>query len=281
MLSNIFSGCGQTKQFKNNKYQVGQIWEYETRDSEDASTLTIVALQNHDELGGIINVFIDSVKIKNPSAENGISTIQHLPFSKEAIDKSVTKLKGKTDQLPDYKEGYNEWKKAFDARDAGVFTITVKEAVEGMEITLNQGQEIKEAEYKRTAKLKDERIRAELVKMMEKDGPFTFVIFEESNTGKFVQFAGNKNQELTFDFPSNQLSKEEFQKANEILKKYSIEHKIEPTYTDETETEVAGSISSFTKRINNDIDLAIELISRVMIDVFGFNENIELNIETD
>jgi hypothetical protein len=93
----------------------------------------------------IINVFVDGLKIKNPSAENGIThEIQHLPFSKEAIDKSKTRLKGKTEHLPDYKEGYNEWKRAFETGNAGVFTLTVKEAVEAMEMAINQGQEITE-----------------------------------------------------------------------------------------------------------------------------------------
>ncbi|WP_298902208.1 hypothetical protein [uncultured Psychroserpens sp.] len=142
-------------------------------------------------------------------------------------------------------------------------------------------QSKKHREYQGTAKLKDDRIRAELVKMMEKKGPYTFVIFEEPNSGKFVQFAGNKNEELLFDLPSDQLSKTQLENAKNILKTYDIIHETSPTYTDETETAENGSLSTFSKRINNDIDLAIELTSRVMIDVFGFDEHVKLSIETD
>ena len=144
ILSNIFLSCGQVEEFKDDKYEVGQIWEYETRETESASTFIIVALQNHNNLGVIINVYVDGLKIKNPSIEAGISNvIQHLPFSKQAIEMSVTKLRGKREQLPDYQEGYKEWKTAFESGDAGVFTITVKEAIEAMEQTINQGQKIK------------------------------------------------------------------------------------------------------------------------------------------
>jgi len=40
--------------------------------------------------------------------------------------------------LPDYEEGYTMWKEAFDAGSAGVYTITIAEAIDVMEATLNQ-----------------------------------------------------------------------------------------------------------------------------------------------
>lgn len=142
-------------------------------------------------------------------------------------------------------------------------------------------QSEKTRETKEITQLKDERIRTELVKMMNKKGPYTFVIFEEVKSGKFVQFAGNKNEELLFDFPSQQLSKDQFQRAEALLNNYAIKHETSPTYTDETETTVNGTFSTFSKRINNDIDLAVELTSKIMIDVFGFDENVKFKIETD
>lgn len=146
---------------------------------------------------------------------------------------------------------------------------------------LSCSQPSKHREDKGTTLLKDERIRTELLSMMKKEGPYTFLIFEEPKSGKFVQFAGNQNEELLFDLPSDQLSKDELQKASKILKGYDIKHETSPTYTDETETVENGTLSAFSKRINNDIDLAVELTSRVMIDVFGFDEKVTLKIETD
>jgi hypothetical protein len=134
MFSKLFSGTDQ-----HDKYKIGQIWDYQARKGEEKSTLTIVGIEKHKNLGTIINIYVGGLKIRNPNADNGVSDeIQHLPFSKEAIDKSVTKLAGTTAKLPDYKDGYDEWKTAFDNGEAGIFTITVKEAIDVMEQTLNQ-----------------------------------------------------------------------------------------------------------------------------------------------
>jgi hypothetical protein len=134
MFSKLFSGADQDE-----KYVVGQIWEYHTRKGEEKSTLTIVGVEKHKKLGMIVNVYVGGLKIKNPNADNGLSDeIQHLPFSKEAIEKSVTKLIGTAKKLPDYKDGYDEWRKAFDNGKAGIFTITVGESIDVMEKTLNQ-----------------------------------------------------------------------------------------------------------------------------------------------
>ena len=134
MFSKLFTGTDQ-----DDKYKVGQIWQYHTRKGEEKSTLTIVAVERHKKLGRIINIHVGGLRVKNPNADNGFSgEIQHLPFSKEAIDKSVTKLVGTAKQLPEYKDGYDEWRSAFDDGRAGVFSITVKESIDVMEKILNQ-----------------------------------------------------------------------------------------------------------------------------------------------
>ena len=134
MFSKLFSGSDQ-----DDKYVVGQIWEYQTRTGEEKSTLTIVNVERNKKNGTIINIFVSGLKVKNPNADNGFSDeIQHLPFSKEAMEESVRRLVGTTKKLPDYKEGYDEWRTAFNNEKAGIFIITVKEAIEVMEITLNQ-----------------------------------------------------------------------------------------------------------------------------------------------
>ena len=134
MFSKLFTGTDQ-----DDKYKVGQIWQYHTRKGEEKSTLTIVAVERHKKLGRIINIHVGGLRVKNPNADNGFSgEIQHLPFSKEAVDKSVTKLVGTAKQLPEYKDGYDEWRSAFDDGRAGVFSITVKESIDVMEKTLNQ-----------------------------------------------------------------------------------------------------------------------------------------------
>lgn len=67
-----------------------------------------------------------------------IETAGHLPFAEEAINKSAAKLLKEKADLPDYQEGYGMWREAFDAGRAGVYTITIAEAVDVMEQGLNQ-----------------------------------------------------------------------------------------------------------------------------------------------
>jgi hypothetical protein len=124
----------------NNQYEVGQIWEYETRTGEEKSTLTIVNIEKNKLDDTIINVYINNLKIKNQAVKNRISdTIQHLPFGRKSIDNSITKLIGFTKILPDYNEGFNEWKSLYDIGEAGIFDITtLKETIDLMKITLNQ-----------------------------------------------------------------------------------------------------------------------------------------------
>lgn len=126
--------CNKSENYKDDIYEVGQIWQYQSRAGEENSELTIVNIENHQKNGVIINVFVDGLKIKNSMSPDGISKeIQHLPFSKEAINKSVVKLKRKTSTLPDFKAGYNEWNSAFKAGKAGIFTVPVKEVIQMME----------------------------------------------------------------------------------------------------------------------------------------------------
>jgi len=78
MFSKIFFVTDQDE-----KYKVGQVWEYKTRKGEEKSTFTIVGVEKHKKLGTIINVYVGGLKIKNPNDDNGLSDeIQHLPFFK-------------------------------------------------------------------------------------------------------------------------------------------------------------------------------------------------------
>jgi hypothetical protein len=121
------------------KYKVGQKWSYETRSGDEKSYLVIVKIDHDPKLGKIIHVAMRGLRMKNPHSPDGISeNVNHMPFSQEAIDKSGLKLlKEKTD-LPGFEEGYRSWREAFEAGRAGIYTITVAEAVQVMEASLNQ-----------------------------------------------------------------------------------------------------------------------------------------------
>lgn len=112
------------------QYQPGQVWAYRTRPGEDSSTLTVLRFERADTLGVIVHVAVEGLTIRNPSAPDGlIRRLAHLPFAKDAIDRSVVRKVRDAGPVPDYAEGYREWRRAFDAGKGGVFTITVAEAV--------------------------------------------------------------------------------------------------------------------------------------------------------
>jgi hypothetical protein len=121
------------------KYKVGQMWSYKTRAGEGESYFIVVKIDNDAKLGTIVHVAMRGLKMKNPRSPDGISDkVNHMPFTEDAVNQSALKLlKGKV-ELPDYEEGYQMWRDAFDAERAGVYTITLAEAVNVMEATLNQ-----------------------------------------------------------------------------------------------------------------------------------------------
>ena len=55
-----------------------------------------------------------------------------MPFAESAIERSVTSLERESGPVPDFAEGYQQWRQAFDAGKGGVFTITVAEAFDAV-----------------------------------------------------------------------------------------------------------------------------------------------------
>jgi hypothetical protein len=118
----------------NADFSVGQVWKYRTRPHEGESEITIVALDSDGELGNIVHIYVADVDIPNPKAPDGKTVfIGHLPYSEEALRGSVTELVATADSLPDFEAGYELWKKAFDAGEAGVFEVAVSEAIDGVQ----------------------------------------------------------------------------------------------------------------------------------------------------
>lgn len=121
------------------KFKVGQVWHYKTRLGEEASTLTILKVEHYKKEGTIVHIYIGGLHLKNPNTESGFSTeISHTPISQQALAESVTRLATKKEKLPDYKKGYDVWKKEFDTGNGGVFSIPVSETLTYTEEVLSQ-----------------------------------------------------------------------------------------------------------------------------------------------
>lgn len=86
--------------------------------------MTILKVESVPKLGVIIHIRVDKVKLRNCTGGSEPNTFQHMPFTREAIAKSVTKLV-KEGEVPEFRDGYDEWRKAC----GGVYTISVADAI--------------------------------------------------------------------------------------------------------------------------------------------------------
>lgn len=88
----------------------GQIWR------KKDSTVSMIILQiDAEHVEKIIHIGILTPYI-----------IGHMPFSESAIKKSDLQLISEGNEIPSYKEGYDDWKR----NKGGIFSFSVKEAVE-------------------------------------------------------------------------------------------------------------------------------------------------------
>ena|SRR5690348_3393559 len=116
--------CAQPTVTNDSKFHPGQVWKYKTRSHEKNSTLTILKIESLPKVGIIIHVRVDKVRLRNCTGGPEPDTIEHMPFSRDAIERSVTKLVKET-TIPDFQAGYNDWRSAC----GGVYTITVADAI--------------------------------------------------------------------------------------------------------------------------------------------------------
>ncbi|PFH10091.1 hypothetical protein BCF11_2500 [Collimonas sp. PA-H2] len=112
--------------------QEGQVWAYTTRPDESDSTLTVLKIEQYKDLGQVIHVRIDGIRMRNPLKGNIVTDIPHLPFRSAAIQRSVTKLLRRSSSVPNFKEGYDTWREAYDAGKAGAFETDVAATLNAM-----------------------------------------------------------------------------------------------------------------------------------------------------
>lgn len=117
----------------------GQVWSYKARKGEDKSQVVINKIEIDPKLGKIFHISVSGVKVKNPRIAGGISTeLPHFPVSEETLKRSLIKLKGTKQINPDYRDGYQTWRSAFDKGEAGIFTIDVAKIVGVVEQAVNK-----------------------------------------------------------------------------------------------------------------------------------------------
>jgi hypothetical protein len=116
---------------------VGQIWCYSTRPGEEASRIIVCRVELDPRAGQIVHIHVSGIKMANARSPGAfIQEIGHMPYSSQALYACLTKLESSGSILPEFEEGYRDWKAAFDAGKAGVWTAPVSEAISGMESAL-------------------------------------------------------------------------------------------------------------------------------------------------
>ena len=138
--------------------------------------------------------------------------------------------------------------------------------------------EEKNNEFMKLPTRQKEEIRIALKALLKRDDFDAFIIIREQNTNKFIQFAINEGS-LLFDFPSNQLNDNQLNIAKKILSPYQILFEVQKAYDPDDNTKVVGEFGGFSKKINNDFDQAIEIIEKIITQVFDVNGEINLIID--
>lgn len=126
--------CPAPEPAKDDKFQPGQVWQYKTRSGEEKSFLTILRVESLP-VGTIIHIRVDKVRLRNCTGGPEPDKFEHMPFAVDAMRRSITKLLKKNSEVPDFRDGYDEWRRSC----GGVYTITVAEAIEVAEATFSSG----------------------------------------------------------------------------------------------------------------------------------------------
>jgi hypothetical protein len=125
--------CPEPQAAEDPKFHPGQVWEYHTRPREKKSTLTILKIESIPQLGVIVHIRVDKIRLRNCSGGPEPDKFEHMPFSRDAIDRSVVKLVKDHSDVPNFAEGYAEWREDC----GGIYTISVAEAIQAGEEVFN------------------------------------------------------------------------------------------------------------------------------------------------
>ncbi|HXX48237.1 MAG TPA: hypothetical protein VEN47_08420 [Myxococcota bacterium] len=110
----------------------GQHWSYATRPEDPQSTLIVGRVEEIPRLGTVVHVAIIDVNLHLPSGSVG-HLLPHAPFSADALRRSVDKQLPAAPLPERFEDGYAMWRR----EKGGVYTITVREAVDVLQKTID------------------------------------------------------------------------------------------------------------------------------------------------
>ncbi len=120
------------------QFTPGQVWRYKTRPNEEASRVIIGKVEKAPKVGIIVHVKLVGLRLKNPTATDGVSTeMGHAPMSEAAMAKSVIAITNDVPDLEGFSHGYDTWLASYQEGTGGIFTIKLSEVVASVEQVLN------------------------------------------------------------------------------------------------------------------------------------------------
>lgn len=123
-------------------------------------------------------------------------------------------------------------------------------------------------------------VRASLERLLSRPrGAFT--IIEETMSGKFVQFAGSKEEPLLLDLPSPTLSSKEMEKAKSVFAELGYSGPETHQTQEYPGGPTAGEVTTFMVKFDQDVDKATELVLAILHRVYGFDENAKLKFKEE
>jgi hypothetical protein len=112
-------------------FEPGQVWTFRLDKSEPASTLTVLKVESLPKHGKVVHISVSAIRVPE-----GVTSIQHLPMSQDAIERSVLTLV-RTERSPPDLAGYDTWARA----QGGVFKTSVEDALRVIRDNLAQHPE--------------------------------------------------------------------------------------------------------------------------------------------
>ena len=98
------------------KFSRGEVWSI----NGVAYLATVLLVEHHEALGKIVHIGFLDPNVRLP---------RHMPFSKDAFERSVVRLMGFTGLGDTTSEGIEYWRGEVETHGAGVYGISVQDAL--------------------------------------------------------------------------------------------------------------------------------------------------------
>ncbi|OGK06170.1 MAG: hypothetical protein A2W80_13805 [Candidatus Riflebacteria bacterium GWC2_50_8] len=121
------------------------------------------------------------------------------------------------------------------------------------------------------------RVESAIRLILENIGEGWFIILEEPDTEKFVQFAYDEDTGLIFDLPFQALDEDELVRARQVLGEVGVGDEVASIF-DSPDGEAVGEQRSFNSMVGSDVDQAVDLVHRVFTYVYGFDDKTRFNV---